>query len=129
MCLRMNSPATSRVGNGGCPGPDATDRTEASGQETPIDLRRQPHQRMAKVDDLLQSGTETDRPGDRRAAGSWLSSDSESRRQRNHEPPKSGIPKRKKTATHTRLSCKIEYLLSSDHGDAFNRFRILHGRL
>lgn len=29
--------------------PDATDRTEASGQELPIDLRRQTDQRMAKV--------------------------------------------------------------------------------
>src|ERR1700757_4153738 len=36
------------------PRPDATDRTEASRQELPINLRRQPHQRMAKVDDLLQ---------------------------------------------------------------------------
>ena len=57
MCLRMNSPATNRVGNGGCPGPSATDRTEASRQEVPIDLRRQTHQRMAKVDDLLQRWT------------------------------------------------------------------------
>ena len=29
----------------------------------------------------------------------------------------SGTPKRKKTATHNRLSCKIEYLLRSNHGD------------
>jgi hypothetical protein len=34
------------------PRPDPTDRTEASGQERPINLRRKPHQRMAKVDDL-----------------------------------------------------------------------------
>jgi hypothetical protein len=40
-----------------------------------------------------------------------------SRRRRNHEPLKSGIPKRKKTATHNRVSCKIEYLLRSNHGD------------
>jgi hypothetical protein len=38
------------------PRPDATDRTEASGKELPIDLRRQTDQRMAKVDDLLQAG-------------------------------------------------------------------------
>jgi hypothetical protein len=42
---------------------------------------------------------------------------SESRRQRNHEAAKSGIPKRKKTKTHPRLSCKIEYLLTSNHSD------------
>jgi len=31
--------------------------------------------------------------------------------------PKSGIPKRKKTATHNRPSCKVEYLLRLNHGD------------
>jgi len=35
----------------------------------------------------------------------------------NHEPPKSGIPKRKKTEACPRLSCKIEYLLTSNHRD------------
>src|SRR5262249_36736514 len=39
------------------PRPGATDRTEPARQKTPINLRREPHQRMAKVDDLLQSGT------------------------------------------------------------------------
>src|ERR1019366_8332500 len=38
-------------------------------------------------------------------------------RQRNHKAPKSGIPKRKKTETRPRLSCKIEYLLRSNHCD------------
>src|ERR1700736_6742666 len=72
---------------------------------------------MAKVDDLLQSGSKQIVL----AVVAWLAHgcppDSESRRRRNHEPPKSGIPKRKKTATHNRLSCKIEYLLRSNHGD------------
>src|SRR6476620_11588143 len=72
---------------------------------------------MAKVDDLLQSGTKQIVL----AVVAWLAHgcppDSESRRRRNHEPPKTGIPKRKKTATHNRLSCKIEYLLRSNHGD------------
>jgi hypothetical protein len=35
----------------------------------------------------------------------------------NHEPPKSGIPKRKKTEACPRLSCKTEYLLTSNHSD------------
>src|SRR5262249_42845110 len=43
--------------------------------------------------------------------------DSESRRRRNHGPPTSGIPNRKKTRMHTRLSCKIDYLLRSNHRD------------
>src|SRR5260370_15544146 len=60
---------------------------------------------------------ETDRPDDRRAAGSWVLPNSESRRQRNHEAAKSGIQKRKKTKTYPRLSCKIEYLLTSNHSD------------
>src|SRR6202021_347543 len=72
---------------------------------------------MAKVDDLLQGGSKQIVL----AVVAWLAHgcppDSESRRRRNHEPPKSGIPKRKKTATHNRLSCKIEYLLRSNHGD------------
>jgi hypothetical protein len=34
--------------------PHATDRTEPLRQKTPVNLRRKPHQRMAKVDDRLQ---------------------------------------------------------------------------
>src|SRR4249919_1985492 len=60
---------------------------------------------------------ETDRPDDRRAAGSWVLPNGESRRPRNHEAAKSGIPKRKKTTTHPLLSCKIEYLLTSNNRD------------
>src|SRR6476660_6371806 len=60
---------------------------------------------------------ETDRPDDRRAAGSWVLPNSESRRQGNHEVAKSGIRKRKKTKTYPRLSCKIQYLLTSNHSD------------
>ena len=81
------------------PRPGATDRTEASRQEVPIDLRRQPHQRMAKVDDLLQRRTKQIVLTIVARLAHGFSSDSESRRQRNHEPPKSGIPKRKKTET------------------------------
>src|SRR3954447_13606982 len=60
---------------------------------------------------------ETDRPDDRRADGSWVLPNSESRRQRNHEAAKSKNSKRKKTRTYPRLSCKIEYLLPSNHSD------------
>src|SRR5262249_33914349 len=64
------------------------------------------------------NGGETGHPDGRRAAGSSsFPPDSESRRRRNHEPPKSGIPKRKKTWVHTRLSCKIDYLLRLNHRD------------
>src|SRR3984893_15122529 len=96
--------------------PEATYRTEAVRQEAPINLPREPHQWMAKVDDRLQ----------RRAKQVVLtvvarlahrSPSSESRRQKNHEPPKSGIPKRKKTAINIRLSCKIEYAFRLNHSD------------
>src|ERR1700690_4474660 len=60
---------------------------------------------------------QTDRPYDRRAAGSRLPSNSESAVKRNHEKPKSGIPKRKKIEACPRLSCKIQYLLASNHSD------------
>src|ERR1700677_1819709 len=60
---------------------------------------------------------QTDRPDDRRAAGSRLPSHSESAVKRNHETPKSGIPKRKKIEACPRLSCKIQYLLASNHRD------------
>src|SRR3984885_2765142 len=60
---------------------------------------------------------QTDRPDDRRAAGSRLPSNSESAVKRNHETPKSGIPKRKKIEACPRLSCKIQYLLASNHSD------------
>jgi len=36
------------------PWTDATDRTEALRQKIPINLRREPHQRVAKVDNRLQ---------------------------------------------------------------------------
>src|ERR1700733_14281883 len=60
---------------------------------------------------------QTDRPDDRRAAGSRLPSNSESAVKRNHETPKSGISKRKKIEACPRLSCKIQYLLTSNHSD------------
>src|SRR5262249_25308212 len=97
------------------PGSHPTHRAEASRQKVPIDLPRQPHERMTKIDDLLERRAKQVVLDGRRAAGSSFSPDGESRRRRNHEPPKSGIPKRKKTWVHTRLSCKIDYLLGSNH--------------
>src|SRR6478735_3492439 len=117
MCLRMNSPATNRVGNGGCPGPARQTEPNRPARKPQSISAASPTSGMAKVDDLLQSGTKQIVL----AVVAWLAHgcppDSESRRRRNHEPPKSGIPKRKKTAIHNRLSCKIEYLLRSNHGD------------
>jgi hypothetical protein len=52
---------------------------------------------MAKIDDLIQRRA-------KQVVGARLAHrslpDSESRHRRNHEPPKSGIPKRKKIAMH-----------------------------
>jgi hypothetical protein len=52
MCFTMNRPAISRAGSGGWPGP--AHRGEALLQEIPVDLPRQPHQRVAHVDDPIQ---------------------------------------------------------------------------
>src|SRR6202161_1679147 len=60
---------------------------------------------------------QTDRPDDRRVAGSRLPPTAKSAVKRNHETPKSGIPKRKKIEACPRLSCKIQYLLASNHSD------------
>src|ERR1700677_4805374 len=60
---------------------------------------------------------QTDRPDDRRVAGSRLPPTAKSAVKRNHETPKSGIPKRKKIEACPRLSCKIQYLLASNHRD------------
>ena len=78
MCLRMSSPATSRVGNGGWPGPIRQTELKRFDEKLPINLCRQTHQRMAKVDDLIKRWAQTDRPDDRRAAGSRLPSNSKS---------------------------------------------------
>jgi hypothetical protein len=50
----MNRPATSRVGNGGCPGPIRQTELKRPAGERPINLCRQTHQRTAKVDDLIK---------------------------------------------------------------------------
>ena len=96
-------------------------------------MRRSPCRRIRRMLRLSGSFTAPTLPAGSARGGGWLRAArkdrktllcltaqgrrSESRRRRNHEPPKSGIPKRKKTATHNRLSCKIEYLLRSNHGD------------
>jgi hypothetical protein len=71
---------------------------------------------MAKVDDLRQR-----RPKQviltivARLAHRFPHSEYRSRR--NHEPSKSGIPKRKKTVGHAPLSCEIDNLLRSNRAD------------
>jgi hypothetical protein len=71
---------------------------------------------MTKIDDLLQSWA---KQVVLTVVARWLMAlpDDESRRRRNHEASESGIPKRKKTEAHTRLSCKIGYLLTSNPAD------------
>ena len=117
MCLRMNSPATNRVGNGGCPGPTRQTELKRPARKPPINLRRQPHQRMAKVDDLLQSGTKQIvlTIVARLAHGSPPTANLAVKGITNRPNPESRNARKRKT--HTRLSCKIEYLLSSNHSD------------
>src|SRR6266516_4541517 len=71
---------------------------------------------MAKVDNRLQRRA---KQVVLRSSGRWiiLPPNSESRRQKNHEPSKSGIPKRKKIDRRPSLSCKNDYLLRSNHAE------------
>src|SRR4030095_12155186 len=66
----------------------------------PADPPPQPHQRMAKIDDLVQRRAKTVVLTIVARLAHRSLPDNESRRRRNHEPPKSGIPKRKKIAIH-----------------------------
>jgi hypothetical protein len=86
------------------------------------------HQRMAMVDLFKRWPKQIVLTIVARLAHRPLS-DNESRPQRNHIPPKFGIPNGKKSDIHTRLSCKIEYLSSLNEMRSINRFRILHGRV
>jgi hypothetical protein len=109
------------------PWPDATDRTEAAGQELPVNFRRQTHQRMAKVDDLLQRWAKQIvlTIVARLAHGSpptanLPSKESQSaeirnpKTQENRDPPPAFL--------QNRILAQVKSLR------CFNRFRILHGR-
>src|SRR5262249_29021240 len=99
------------------PGSHPTHRAEASRQKVPIDLPRQPHQRMAKVDDLLEKRAKqvvlaiVARLAHRSPPPANLAL------QGITSHPNREIPNRKKPGMHTRLSCKIDYLLRSNHRD------------
>ena len=54
MCLRIASPAISRVGSGGCPSLSRIDRAEPLLEEAPVDGPGQLRQRMITVDDLVE---------------------------------------------------------------------------
>jgi hypothetical protein len=110
------------------PRPDPTDRTEASGQERPINLCRQTHQRMAKVDDLLQRWAKQIvlTIVARLAHGSLPTANLPSRESRSAEirNPKTQENRDPPTAF---LQNRILAQLKSPR--RINRFRILHGQL
>jgi hypothetical protein len=110
------------------PRPDATDRTEASGQELPIDLRRQTDQRMAKVDDLLQRGPKqiilTIVAG--LAHGSPPTANPAVKRITNRLNPESQNARK---PIPTPVFLQISILAKLKLQRCIPRFRILHGRL
>jgi hypothetical protein len=57
MCLRIASPAINRVASGGYR-PVLVSRTEPFIEKAPVDLPPQHHQRMAKVDVLVETSSE-----------------------------------------------------------------------
>src|SRR2546425_5806179 len=100
----------------GCPGPtQTTDRNgfARKSQLTSAASRTSGWRRL-----IIASRDERNKSSWRSSRG-WLivSPNSESRRRRNHEPSKSGIPKRKKIDRRPSLSCKNDYLLRSNHAE------------
>src|SRR5215510_5742189 len=95
----------------------AADRAEAPPHKIPIHLSREPHQRMAWIDELLQGWLKQIVLTIVARLAHGPSPNNESRCRGNHGASKSGIPKRKKTSTRTQLSCKIEYLLRPNQPD------------
>ena len=82
------------------------DLIEAPVEETPVDLPRQPHQRMAHVDDRFQGRPEQVRLP---IVARFRHLDpplAESTRESNQKTPKCGIPNRRKRGRATNLSCK-----------------------
>jgi hypothetical protein len=114
MCLRMNSPATSRVGNGGCLGsPRHTELKRPARKSQSISPASR--QRMTKIDDLLQrraTGRLTDR-----AAGSSVSPRKRILPSKESRTAQIENPETQENRHAPRLSCKIDYLLRSNHGD------------
>src|SRR5262249_55336764 len=115
--VRQNRPGHRPRRHGRRPGPTPTHGAEAPRQKVPIDLPRQPHQRMAKVDDLLEKRAKqvvlaiVARLAHRSPPTANLALEGIT------DHPNREIPNRKKTGMHTRLSCKIDYLLRSNHRD------------
>src|SRR6266403_6134153 len=101
--------------------PRLTDRGEALLQETPVDLLRQPHQRVAQVDDLIQRRPEqvllTLIAGLRhRLPPSNIPAPRESRTETNRNP------KSQETRLQTLLSCKIDCSLDRTYPSPTARF-------
>src|SRR5215470_10676115 len=95
----------------------ATDRAEAPPHKIPIHLSREPHQRMAWIDELLQRRLKQVVLTIVARLAHGLPPTANPAVAGNHAASKSGIPKRKKTSTRTQLSCKIEYLLRPNQPD------------
>ena len=98
------------------PWPDPTDRTETFGQKLPVNFRRQTHQRMAKVDDLIQRWAKQIvlTIVARLTHGFPPTAKLPSKESRNAEIRN---PKTQENRAPPRLSCKIEYLLRSNYTD------------
>jgi hypothetical protein len=114
MCLRMNSPAISRVGNGGCPGP--TRQTElkrpAKNSQSISAARRTGGWRT-----LMIFSRDARNRWSWRSSRGWLVGSPQQRISPSKESQSIQIRNPKKTETRPRLSCKIEYLLRSNHTD------------
>ena len=88
-----------------------TDRGKAPIEEAPVDLRRQPRQRMVQIDDLFQPAAAGPFAG-RPAVATSSFPTPKTLRPENHDAPENGIPKRKKTEVRPSLPGKTDYSIA-----------------
>ena len=108
VCFKISSPATSRVGDGGRPIARCAHARKAPAEKPPIDLTRQPHQRMTEVDDVLQRRPQQVPLPSSRGFATWAP--------HADDPPPVVMVRsirrnqnRQKPPSQTLLSCKLDY--------------------
>src|SRR5262249_21237294 len=106
--------ATSRVGNGGCPGPTRHTELKRPARKS---QSISPASRTSGWRRLMISSRGGWERGAWGCSPGWVLVLWEFAVEGDTATSKSGIPNRKKTGVHTRLSCKIDYLLRSNHRD------------
>src|SRR6202011_4731460 len=127
MCLRMNSPATSRVGSGGSPGPTphpTLKRLPKKSHLIPAASRTSGWRRL-----MIASRDERNKSSWRSSRG-WLMAppNSESRRHRESRTAQIWNPKTQENRDEHRAFLQNRIVVQIKSQRSINDFRILHGR-